>query len=549
MTGAQDPGKQDNDPSHVTSVEARRVLESRTRTLFGERTDRQPRILVTLPTESAHDARLCSRLIDAGMDCARIDCAYDDAETWRRMIANVLDAAAAAGRTCSILMDLAGRKPRTGPIVNAPSVSHIKPTRDAIGRPIGPAEIMLLGPGTALPENAPRYHFEIPEALATKLQIGDRLGFDDTRGKSRELLIVDRPGKGLWMAHAFRAAWLTPETNVHLLRRTHKGGLRSQPSEYRFTGFTPRTLRIRVNTGDTLLLSYDSILGEPAQFDANGRTLQPARIGCIECGTLKDVGVGDPVWIDNGCIGAEVVERREEGLLLRITRTRTGGQSVKAGRGLSFPRSPRALQALTDKDIADLDFVVRNADMVGLSCVEEPADLEQLFSELHSRQASHLGVIAKIGNAHAAHILPDLLLTALGRHPFGLMISRADLAVELGVECLHEMMDKILSQSEAAHIPVIWATQLFETLAKEGTVSPPELSEAGLDRRAACVMLDRGPYLLDALQTLTGMLRRTERWRGKNTPCARALTYASGGHGETETNLADGSVQIVHHTP
>ena len=48
----------------------------------------------------------------------------------------------------------------------------------------------------------------------------------------------------------------------------------------------------------------------------------------------------------------------------------------------------------------------------------------------------------------------------------GVMIARGDLAVECGFERLAEVQEEILWISEAAHVPVIWATQVLETLSK-----------------------------------------------------------------------------------
>src|SRR5262249_26769322 len=60
---------------------------------------------------------LVRALVAEGMDCARINCAHDDEAAWTRMIANVRGAAAAAGRVCTVLMDLAGPKVRTSEVV------------------------------------------------------------------------------------------------------------------------------------------------------------------------------------------------------------------------------------------------------------------------------------------------------------------------------------------------------------------------------------------------------------------------------------------------
>ncbi|OBS07988.1 pyruvate kinase [Acidihalobacter prosperus] len=522
------PVRAEAEPAAVGADEARALLESRTQALFGAPpAARGTRIMVTLPSVAADDPAMIGTLLAEGMDCARINCAHDDAGVWARMIANVRQAAAAAGRDCPVLMDLAGRKPRTGPLALAPSVAHLKPRRDGLGRPVGPADVLLIAPETNVPAGLDAaYRFGIDAALAAQLQVGDRLGFDDTRGKRRELLVVDVPTPGVWLAQVFQSAWLTPETPLQLLRRSQGGHLRAGDGEYRLHGFAPRSLRIRLRVGETLLLAGDAAPGEPARFDANGRCLRPARIGCVECGSLTGIAVGDPIWIDDGRVGAEVIERRADGRLLRITHAPVGGVLLKEGRGLNFPRSRRDRPALTDKDLADLDFVARHADMVGLSFVETPADLDRLFAELRTREAGHIGVIAKIESAHAVQALPQLLFAALGHAAFGLMIARGDLAVEIGGERLSEIQEEILWLAEAAHLPVVWATQVLETLAKQGAVSRPELSDAVLGQRAECVMLNKGPHILAALQTLDDVLRRTGQRQYKHSPRLRALSIA-----------------------
>lgn len=53
----------------------------------------------------------------------------------------------------------------------------------------------------------------------------------------------------------------------------------------------------------------------------------------------------------------------------------------------------------------------------------------------------------------------------------GVMIARGDLAVEVGYERMGELQEEMLWLCEAAHLPVIWATQVLERLAKKGQPS------------------------------------------------------------------------------
>lgn len=121
-----------------------RLLEAHTEALFGKpRSARPVRIMVTLPSEAAHDGELINALIKEGMDCARINCAHDDPDSWRAMIEHVRAGEKALGRECKVALDLAGPKLRTGPIANAPGVKKVRPRRDCYGRVICPARVRL----------------------------------------------------------------------------------------------------------------------------------------------------------------------------------------------------------------------------------------------------------------------------------------------------------------------------------------------------------------------------------------------------------------------
>jgi pyruvate kinase len=91
-----------------------RLLRTETARVFGpQRANRAVRIMVTLPTEAADDGDLITALVSAGMDAARINCAHDDADRWRKMAAHVRAAEKHLGRRCVVYADLAGPKIRT----------------------------------------------------------------------------------------------------------------------------------------------------------------------------------------------------------------------------------------------------------------------------------------------------------------------------------------------------------------------------------------------------------------------------------------------------
>jgi pyruvate kinase len=90
------------------------------------------------------------------------------------------------------------------------------------------------------------------------------------------------------------------------------------------------------------------------------------------------------------------------------------------------------------------------------------------------------------------------------------MIARGDLAVELGWERLAEYQQRILWFCEAAHVPVVWATQVLESMMRSGVPSRAELTDAAESERAECVMLNKGPYAVEAVELLDAILTRMQ---------------------------------------
>ena len=241
---------------------------------------------------------------------------------------------------------------------------------------------------------------------------------------------------------------------------------------------------------------------------------------------LSQLEVGTRVWIDDGKIGAEVESSIPEGVLLRITHARPKGEKLRPDKGINFPDSQLHLCPLTSKDRRDLDFVAVHADLIGYSFVQQATDIELLQLELQARLGANWrkpAIIAKIETPEAVRNLPELIVRAAGKQPFGVMIARGDLAVEIGYQRLAEMQEEILWLCEAAHVPVIWATQVLENLVKKGIPSRAEITDAAMAERAECVMLNKGAYITEGVTILDDVLTRMQAHQLKKTPQLRAL--------------------------
>jgi pyruvate kinase len=343
------------------------------------------RIMATLPSDAAANPALVRRLMEAGMDCARINCAHDDAGAWARMIENIRAAESELRRSCRVLIDLAGPKCRIGAV-------------------------------------------QAPEKY--RVHRGDRLA-----------------------------------------------------------------LVARVNAQDKASVAFD---------------VEPR---CV----LRQLKIGDDVHIDDGKASGRVVEVSPRRAVIEIFCARAKGVRLKPGKGLNFPSTELDLSPLTPKDFNDLDFVARNADLVGFSFVQRPADVELLQDHLVARRggAPPQPLVLKIETPLAVRNLPRLIAQAAAHHPTAVMIARGDLAVELGFARLSEIQEEILWLCEAAQTPVIWATQVLDQFVKEGVASRSETTDAAMAQRADCVMLNKGPFVAEGVLFLRDVLLRMDRHHAK----------------------------------
>jgi pyruvate kinase len=172
-------------------------------------------------------------------------------------------------------------------------------------------------------------------------------------------------------------------------------------------------------------------------------------------------------------------------------------------------------------------FVATHADMVALSFVNSVEDVRELRTLLEPLGDEQPAIVLKIETRRGFENLAAMLIEAMKGPRCAVMIARGDLAVECGFERLAEVQEEILWLCEAAHVPVIWATQVLESLAKEGLPSRAEVTDAAMAHRAECVMLNKGPYIVDAVKALDDIFRRMHGHQAKKQPMLRRLGVAT----------------------
>lgn len=363
---------------------ARTIAQAQTRLFGADPGGPRTRIMVTMPPEAAHDPTLAERLIAAGADVFRLNCAHDGPDAWTAMIGHIRRAASAAGHDVRILMDLAGPKCRT--------------------------EQVIAGKG--------------------RLHAGDRVALVATAEKA---------------PHGMTAA----------------------------------------------TLNYPQL--------------------------LADLTPGDEVGFDDGKLTGRVESVAGGVVVVRIERVRAEGRKLKPEKGINFPDTELSLDPLGTRDLMDLDFVCQHADLVGFSFVQRPEDVARLEAEIAARRHEPLPIVLKIETRLAVRNLPQLIVQAGGWAAVAVMVARGDLAVELGFGRLSEIQEEILWLCEAAQVPVVWATQVLESMLKEGAPTRAEATDAAMASRAECVMLNKGPFIVEGVRFLDDVLRRMDRHQAKKT--------------------------------
>ncbi len=273
------------------------------------------------------------------------------------------------------------------------------------------------------------------------------------------------------------------------------------------------------------------ILKDPSTFKVNfykikNTKVYPYYVSTTLSEAFEQVKEGDRIFFDDGAIGGIVLDNTIENVIIEITHAGINGSRLKADKGINLPDTELALPSLTEDDLKNIPFIAKNADIIGYSFVRRPKDVRSLQKELKKENREDIGIILKIETKESFENLPKLLLTAMKNPKVGVMIARGDLAVEVGFERIAEVQEEILWICEAANIPVIWATQVLEKLAKTGVASRAEITDAAMSGRAECVMLNKGPYIVDAVKTLVDIIDRMARHQFKRKGNLRPLSVA-----------------------
>ncbi len=226
----------------------------------------------------------------------------------------------------------------------------------------------------------------------------------------------------------------------------------------------------------------------------------------------KDVKKDDMLLLDDGNLQLTVVEVKGQDVKCVVNK----GGILKNKKGLNLPNAILSIEALSPKDLEDLNFGIKmNVDIIALSFVQRPEDMKRV-KEIIAAQGKNIPVLAKIEKPQAVENLEAIM-----EYSDAVMVARGDLGVEMYVEEVPPAQKKIIEMANHKGIPVITATQMLESMIENPRPTRAEASDvanAVLDGTDA-VMLSAetatGKYPFEAVATMDRIIRLIEQTNAK----------------------------------
>jgi pyruvate kinase len=259
-------------------------------------------------------------------------------------------------------------------------------------------------------------------------------------------------------------------------------------------------------TGETVRITVEDVMGVHDRVSTTYKQL------------AHDASPGDRLLVDDGNVGLTVESVDGDDVVCKVTE----GGRVSNNKGLSLPGMNVSVPAMSEKDIADLEFALTlGVDLVALSFVRSPADIE-LVHEVMDRVGRRVPVIAKLEKPEAIDNLEAIVLAF-----DAIMVARGDLGVELPLEEVPLVQKRAIQMARENAKPVIVATQMLESMIEHSRPTRAEASDvanAVLDGADAVMLSGEtsvGKYPLEAVRTMSRIVSAVE----ENSTAAPPLTH------------------------
>jgi len=236
---------------------------------------------------------------------------------------------------------------------------------------------------------------------------------------------------------------------------------------------------------------YPLEIGQEFILDNNYERGNETRVFLPDKDVLCSLKIGNRVLLNDGKIELEVTETKPGKVTTKVIR----GSEIWSRRGFNIPDTEIETSVLTEKDRADLDYVLtKNPDWVAISFVQRPEDIQEVRDFINARTKRPVKIISKIERPQALEKLEDIIQIS-----DAIMFARGDLAVEVPFEKLPALQRQCIRICRKMNKPVIVATQMLGSMVHSDFPLRAEISDVALTSylRADCVMTSEETTISD----------------------------------------------------
>ena len=253
---------------------------------------------------------------------------------------------------------------------------------------------------------------------------------------------------------------------------------------------------IQIKRGDIVTLTVEPVLGKPGLIPSDFKEL------------IQACRPGNKILLDDGLFELEVLTVETKTVKAKVLY----GGTLKDRKGMNLPGVNLPVDAMTEKDLVDLEFGLTNkVDYVALSFVRHGRDIRKL-RELIEAKKSEAKIVAKIEMLEALENLEEIV-----RLSDIVMVARGDLAVEVGQSRLPGIQKKIISLCNQLGKPVITATQMLDSMVENPRPTRAEITDVanavldGTDALMLSAESASGKHPFKAIQTMHEIILEVER--------------------------------------
>ena len=266
-------------------------------------------------------------------------------------------------------------------------------------------------------------------------------------------------------------------------------------------------------------------------------------------GLSAELKTGDPILLSDGLIRLTVksTEGKAGGSVRCVVED---GGPISSRKGVNVPGTLIDLPAIGPKDKAALQHALENgADYIAVSYVRTAEDLMPA-KEAVEAASMHVPVLAKIEHPVALENLDSILDVA-----DAVMVARGDLGVEIPLENVPVVQQRIIDKALERGMPVVVATQMLDSMTFQPRPTRAEVSDVSTAIRhgATGVMLSgetaSGKFPLESVQTMARIAAATEEGLDTHelrpTALARFRSTRAVAHAGVELAREAGAARIV----